>query len=376
MMGHTYDCADIGHLVVHMHSTVGEEVGMLSGKTKAIIQVAATYIGTVVGAGFASGLSIMQFFTIYGGVGVIGMLISTALFIWIGTKMMLLARRIRAYSYQEFNMYLFGPFIGRAANILSFIVLFGVTCVMLSGTGSIFEERFGLPSQLGILLSVFLTYLVMTRNLDGVLAVNVIVVPMMLFFSILISIVYLDANGLLQTLAIQKQQLNDWQWMISPFAYTALNFATLQAVLVPLGNEIEDESVLRWGGLLGGVGLGFMLLTSHAAMNSLMPDILLFDIPMAEVIADFGWMMQVMFLIVVYGEIFTTLVGNVFGMSRQIQSIRPLPHNVIAVTLLFACFLISQFGFAPLLSSLYDLFGDMGLILLIILMVRRLPKQA
>jgi uncharacterized membrane protein YkvI len=357
------------------HGMAREEMEMLSGKTKAIIQVAATYIGTVIGAGFASGLSIMQFFTIYGGFGVIGMLISTALFIWIGTKMMLLARRIRAYSYQELNAYLFGPFIGRLANALSFIVLFGVTCVMLSGTGSIFEERFGLPDQLGILLSVLLTCLVMTKKLDGVLAVNVIVVPMMLFFSIIISIFFLNADSLLQTLAVQKQQLNDWQWMISPFAYTALNFATLQAVLVPLGSEIEDEGVLRWGGLIGGIGLGFMLLTSHAAMNSLMPDILLFDIPMAEVIADFGWMMQVLFLIVVYGEIFTTLVGNVFGMSRQIHSIRPLPHNVIAVTLLFACFLVSQFGFAPLLSSLYDAFGYMGLFLLVILMVKRLPKQ-
>ncbi|MDO3677624.1 hypothetical protein [Paenibacillus ehimensis] len=35
-------------------------------KTVSILQIAATYTGTVVGAGFASGQSIMQFFTVYG----------------------------------------------------------------------------------------------------------------------------------------------------------------------------------------------------------------------------------------------------------------------------------------------------------------------
>jgi uncharacterized membrane protein YkvI len=42
-------------------------------------------------------------------------------------------------------------------------------------------------------------------------------------------------------------------------AYAALNFAFVQAVMVPLGSEVEDESVLKWGFFWGGVGLGFML---------------------------------------------------------------------------------------------------------------------
>lgn len=318
----------------------------------------------------------MQFFTIYGGVGVIGMLISTALFAWIGTKMMLLAHRIRAYSFQEMNIYLFGPALGRIANLLSFIVLFGVTAVMLSGAGSIFDEQLGLPSEIGVLLTVLLTYVIMTRNLSGVLAVNVIVVPMMLIFSIIIAGSFLDMQGLMQTIMVQRQELEGYSWLISPFVYTALNFVTLQAVLVPLGNEIEDESVLRWGGIWGGVGLGFMLLASHAAMNTFMPDILIFDIPMAEVIADFGRIMQTIFLLVIFGEIFTTLVGNVFGMARQIHSIRPVwSTNVISATILFACFLISRIGYDSLLTSLYEWFGYLGLFLLIILIARRMPER-
>lgn len=140
-----------------------------------ILKIAATYIGTVVGAGFASGQSIMQFFTVYGAFGGIGICMTTLLFIWLGTKMMVLSRRIQAFSYQEFNTFLFGNVFGKVANALTFLILFGVTAVMLSGTGSIFEEQLGLPYQIGIVISIALSYLVMSRELNGILAVNSLV---------------------------------------------------------------------------------------------------------------------------------------------------------------------------------------------------------
>lgn len=121
-----------------------------------IFQIAVTYIGTVVGAGFASGQSIMQFFTLYGSVGAAGIIVSTLLFMWLGTKMMIYAHRIQAFSYQEFNDHLFGSLFGKVANFLTLLILLGVTAVMLSGTGSIFAEQLQLPYQLGIIVSIVL----------------------------------------------------------------------------------------------------------------------------------------------------------------------------------------------------------------------------
>ena len=346
----------------------------MRGKTVSVIQIAATYIGTVVGAGFASGLSIMQFFTVYGVYGMIGILVSIALFVWLGIKMMVLAHRIKAYSYQEFNIYLFGDRLGRLANGASFIILFGVTSVMLSGSGSIFQEQLGLSEQLGIITTIFLIYLVLTRQLKGILLINTAVVPMMLFFSLLIAIDSVSAKAILQTNGWQAEQAHSLKWFISPFAYAALNFATLQAVLVPLGCEEKDERVLVLGGLWGGAGIGFLLLVSHIAMNGLMPGIMKFSIPMAEVIREFGPLMHLLFLFIIYGEIFTTLIGNVFGMSRQIQSLYPsLSSNLLVVTILFACFLVSQMGFSALLTRLYTLFGYAGLVLVAVLAAKRMP---
>jgi uncharacterized membrane protein YkvI len=171
-------------------------------------------------------------------------------------------------------------------------------------------------------------------------------------------------DGVLQTMDWQKQQLHDFRWMISPFTYTALNFAFVQAVMVSLGSEVEDENALKWGGFWGGVGLGFMLLISHFAINSRIPDILRFDILMAEIIRNLGRYFHIMFLLVIYGEIFTTLIGNVFGITRQIRSLYALPKSWVVLATLLTCFLISQVGFTFLLAYLYPLFGHMGMIFL------------
>ncbi|MFD1177717.1 hypothetical protein ACFQ3W_15605 [Paenibacillus puldeungensis] len=336
-----------------------------------IFQIAATYIGTVVGAGFASGQSIMQFFTVYGAFGGIGIFIATILFMWIGTKMMVLAHRIKAFSYQEFNNYLFGSVFGKIANLLTFIILMGITAVMLSGTGSIFEEQLGLPYQLGIVISIAIAFLVMTKEMSGVLVVNSLVVPMMLLFTALIAIRVVDADGILRM--IDWQQVNHYKLFLSPFVYAALNFAFIQAVMVPLGSEIKDESTLKWGGLWGGIGLGGMLLIYHFAMNSRMPEIWNLEIPMGEIVRDLGPFLHILFLFVIYGEIFTTLVGNVFGIARQIQSLFELPKKAVILAILLACFIISQAGFAYLMTYLYPLFGYMGMLLLVFLVVKRLP---
>jgi uncharacterized membrane protein YkvI len=350
--------------------------GAMNQKTIMILQIAATYIGTVVGAGFASGQSIMQFFTVYGAFGGVGILIATFLFIWIGTKMMILSHRIKASSYQELNNYLFGDIFGKIANILTFIILVGVTAVMMSGTGSIFEEQLGLPYQFGIIISILLSYLVMSKELNGIMAANSLVVPMMLFFMFLIAIKVVGIEGIGNATDWQKQMsLNNAKWIISPFTYVALNFAFVQAVLVPLGSEVKDESVLKWGGFWGGIGLGVMLIISHFAIHSRMPEILRFDIPMAEIIRGFGWFFHFLFILVIYGEIFTTLIGNVFGITRHIQSLYALPRNWVVLAVLLTCLLISQVGFTSLLTYLYPLFGYMGMILLLFLVVRRLPGK-
>ncbi len=198
------------------------------------------------------------FFSVYGALGTIGIAVSGLLFILIGTKIMIISARIQAYSYQELNEYLFGKSIARVVNLFIFIVVIGVTSVMLSGAGAVFHEQLGLPFQMGIILTLILSYIVVMKGLNGLFAINSYIVPLMILFVLFVAGSIAGEHPHLLAEKLLPVQLSDnLSWAGSPFAYAAFNLMTAQVVLVPLGKEIQDEHILRWGGFLGGLVLFF-----------------------------------------------------------------------------------------------------------------------
>ncbi|QFT88529.1 hypothetical protein FIU87_07740 [Bacillus sp. THAF10] len=331
-------------------------------------QIGAVYIGTIVGAGFATGKEIVQFFTQYGWIGFITILMSGILFIWLGTKMMLMASRIKANSYNEFNQYLFGKSAGAFVNLFMLVILISVGAVMLSGAGAVFEEQLGWSYQLGLLLTVFLAVAVVIGGVKGLVGVNIIVVPVMILFSLLIACHAIFEDGLtFMTLKPVSEGMKGW---LAPFMYVAFNLAMAQPVLVPLAKEAKDEWVIKRGGFLGGLILCFILISCHISIASL-PNFHTFEIPMAEVV-KFGMLSFFgIYVFVIYGEIFTSVVSDIFGLQRQLESMLGISKYLITFVLVTIIYMISQIGYGSLIEHLYPFFGYVSMAFLLLLIVRK-----
>jgi uncharacterized membrane protein YkvI len=338
----------------------------------AACRIGFTYIGTVVGAGFASGQEIMQFFTRFGSQGIWGIAAVTLMFSWLGTRMMVMGARLKASSYEELNRFLFGPRWGKWMNGFVGMVLFGVTTAMMSGTGALFREQLGWSFHMGVILTAVVAFAVIVRGLDGILSVNSLIVPMMFLFTLLVA-----ANGLGRPEAAEwltASHHGGGQWWLSALTYVAFNLAMSQAVLVPMGNEVADERILTAGGWLGGVGLGVMLLASHFAMTLEIPEILRKEIPIAMVIAALGTAMKAFFLLVMWGEIFTTLIGNVYGLAAHLREYLPYRMNTIIAGIFISGYVCSLIGFPTFVGYVYPLFGYCGLAAIGLLALRPYPR--
>ncbi|WP_238941798.1 hypothetical protein [Bacillus sp. REN10] len=329
-------------------------------------QVAAVYIGTVIGAGFATGKEIVQFFSQFGFYGLLGMIISGGLFIFLGAKLMMTSIELGASSFEEFNVFLFGRKLGKVVTVIQFIMLIGVLGVMLSGSGALFDERFHWPANVGILLTIFIGLLVMTRGLQGLLAVNVFVVPLMLVFQFLLAIEVAASPVFFQTLLMQKEADLTWKMWTAPFVYTALNLILAQAVLVPLAYEIKDKRVIKRGAFLGGGVLMLLMIASHVSLIQLV-NLSSYEIPMAKVVETYLPAFHYVYTILIYGEIFTTVVGNAYGLKQQLEKRIPWTPSVLFAAIFIAGFLLSQISYGMLLSFLYPLFGWIGLVFLLLL---------
>lgn len=339
------------------------------------VQIGAVYVGTVVGAGFATGKEIVEFFTRFGSAGILGIIAAGILFSWLGVKMLLISSRIGAHSYIEFNEYIFGKAVGTIVNVLMMLVLLGVTSVMLSGAGAVFREQLGMSGQFGILLTIFLAVAVMLIGIKGLFGVNMFVVPMMLIFTAVMAGNVIFDQEFWYNLSKLAGEGGGLGWAVSPFTYSAFNLAMAQAVLVPLAREVRDEETLKLGGAIGGAALGFILLMSHIAL-SVLPDVTAYEIPMAQVMRSYMNSIYWIFIIIIYGEIFTSVIGNMFGLYSQMsKSFLHIPRIWFLAAIIMPTYLISLLGYGSLISFLYPLFGYVSLGLLILLMFRRIPEK-
>lgn len=363
----------------------GEAMGKIDYKVA--WQVAVTYIGTVVGAGFASGQEILQFFSRYGERALWGLGLATLLFFWCGDFVMRLGRSRDASTFKAVADHLFGVKLGRMVHIGLLIMLFGVTVAMLAGSGALFAEQVGLPFVVGAILCALLTVVTLIGGLQGLMTANLVIVPLMMgfiAFAFLYGLLWRHAAVLQTVLPVHGAPLAPGGWILSAALYVGFNMGLSVTVLIPLGRISMTRSTLATGAFLGALGLGAMLFMLHLLLASFYPILSGYEIPIGQLItvlsktlpggALTSWLLRVGFVAVLWGEIFSTLLSNVYGLSAELSGVFGRTQMVRIVVILTAAFAFCQIGFAHLVSYTYPIFGYAGLLLLILAIIRDRPS--
>ncbi|MCL6444567.1 MAG: GerAB/ArcD/ProY family transporter [Alicyclobacillus sp.] len=332
------------------------------------LQVASTYIGTVVGAGFASGQEIWQFFGKFGAAGWVGCLVSVVLFSWLGYKVMCLGSRYAGTSFLDVSRRLFGSAAGWIVNGILWMMLFGITVAMLAGAGELFRERWHVPFQAGAIATVLITFWTIRRGISGVLRANMFIVPVMISFVVFIGMhaVPRFVDGVLHH-GSPMQHAPLLKAVVHAIVYSTFNVGLSAGVLIPLGHEIGNLRTLKAGAVLGSVGLALMI-AAEIAVLATHPSAVLHQVPMADAAAEFGPWLQMMFVFVLWAEIYSTLVGNVYAMVAQWSHRTGEVQALVTACILVAAFAASHIGFSNLVIYAYAAFGYISAGLLVLLL--------
>jgi uncharacterized membrane protein YkvI len=333
-------------------------------------QVGCTYIGTVVGAGFASGQEIFQFFGRFGNWGYVAVGITVFLFAWLGYRVMLLGHQLKARSYHELNVYLFGGRVAMIVDAVILFMLFGVTVAMLAGAGELFHERMHISFQVGAMLTMLFTFLTILKGMTGILRANTVIVPIMVSFVLYAAVHALLHRGLQTAWTSGHFLISGHPVMtgLSAVIYAAFNIGLAAGVLIPLGADMTDTSVLRRGARLGSMGLGVMLLAVMFTLFAHYPNVLSFAVPMGYVASQLGHWIQWVFVFVLWGEIYSSLVGNVFAMTSQLHPRNRAQFTMTTAIILIIAYAASQVGFSTIITYAYTLFGWVSTMLLMALL--------
>ncbi|RYD02451.1 hypothetical protein N752_24280 [Desulforamulus aquiferis] len=252
---------------------------MINNQGSMLIRLTATYIGAVIGAGFASGQEILQFFILFGYKGLAGVAVATVLFAYLGALILYLSIKLRSGSYQELMSYLLGNWAGRFMDLLSLWMLLGGLAVMLSGSGAVVQEYLGFPGWVGILAALIVIAMVIFNGVKGLLLANVILVPVKFAAVCIIAALAILYRGLPDQLPAISSYGISGNWLWSSVLYVSFNMIVPVAVLSSLGRSVPPRIGIL-GGVIGGLGLGFTALLVTLAGLAFYPEVAGYEVPM------------------------------------------------------------------------------------------------
>lgn len=349
----------------------------MSKKGVSSLKVAAAYIGTVVGAGFATGQEILQFFNRFGALGLSGILIAMIMFIIFGYIIMALGRKLNARSHLEIIKYSGGRKLGALMDLVITVFLFGSFTAMIAGTGALFSQQFNLPPLAGNILMAVLSAVTVFSGINGVINSISFVVPFLLaavmgtgLFSIF------SGNPDIRNAAIMGENSLISNWFVSAILYVSYNIITSSAVLAPLGSEAQNHKAVRNGAILGGLGLGLGAVMIYFALSLHIWEVSDLEVPMIYIAGGMGRTMQTVYAAVLVAEVYTTAVASLYGFVSRI-SIRnhAVKIRIVTVETAIAALLASQFGFSNLVKYLYPAVGYCGIVLLICLIYTMFKRK-
>jgi len=320
-------------------------------------------MGTTIGAGFASGREIWEFFTSYGVQSTIGVLVTMGLFLMSSMVILWLSWKNNAENYYDILVLLMGEYLAKIFDWFIFIYLFSGAVVMFAGSGAVFRQ-WGYSMILGVLVIGVSLWIVLSQGTSGLLQLNSVLMPIKMVMMVWIGYQFLSENNEIIGHYI-RENLEVWP---SAVTYVAFNVISLLGVLSTLGKKINSKSEIIIGAIVGIGGLGLIALIMNLSLLRV-SNVNEFEIPLFSLIPEKQTILMGIVSIILWLAIYTTALSNIHGLLYRIQKSVNFSIGKISFVLLAFIAPISFIGFTNLIQVLYPIFGVLNLYVLFLLIL-------
>ncbi|MBF0753784.1 hypothetical protein E4T89_05810 [Jeotgalicoccus nanhaiensis] len=344
---------------------------------KKSFQIGSAFVGLIVGAGFASGQEVMQYFTSFGIWGTAGGIVTTLLFIFLGYTFAKLGTNLRANSHKTVLYYIGGKFIGPILDIVITFFLFGVAVVMFAGAGSTFNQMFGITAVAGSIImaaAVILTLLLNTNKIIGIIATITPYLIAVIFVILIYSIFSMDLS-IPEADELAKQQPSAASnWLLGAFLYVSYNLAAGAALLIIMTGNEKDKKAAGMGGVLGGLMLGILIILIHIGMFARIDVVAGKDMPTLELANQIHPVIGLLTAVALLGMIYNTAVGMLYSFTVRFIAPESKSYRPAVIVIGILGFIASLIGFTTLVGSVYVVMGYLGFVLIILAVAAWLRK--
>lgn len=345
---------------------------------KRSFQIGSAFVGLIVGAGFASGQEVMQYFTSFGIWGTVGGILATFLFMFLGYTFAQLGTDLKATSHKDVIYHIGGRYIGPILDLLITFFLFGVAVVMFAGSGSTFEQMFGIDALIGSIIMVTLTILTLLLDSKKVIGIIAMITPYLvaIIFIILVYSIFTMDISIAEADALAKEQSSAASnWILGALLYVSYNLSAGAALLIVLSGGEKDRKVSGLGGILGGLMLGLLILLIHIGMFMKMNVAGGMDMPTLELANQIHPVVGILMAIALLGMMYNTAVGMFYSFTVRFVDPESKKYKPAVIIIGLLGYGASLVGFTTLITKVYSTMGYLGFALIIAAIIAWVRKK-
>lgn len=340
---------------------------MIKGEFSNIMKVAFLYMATIIGAGFASGQEIIQFFSMYYAGGFFGIVLAGLLFSIVGYVVLNKVYTERISCYDEFLFPMAGYFLGRLMEFIVMLFMSCLMCVMVAGLGNILVELTGLDYRYCVAISAAAALLAIMTNIKGIVTISTFVSPVLIAGIIFVGFYILASKDTSVFNISDKVRLVTDNWVFSAILYVSYNTLLSTVIMSRMLPYLKTNRVGKWGGIFGGGMLCITALILNSALYSFYPHSIISEIPVLGIIQNNSRLLANIYSIILILAMYTSAVTAGYCLTERISTKMKINYKLVGAVLCAVVIPMSSLGFSSLIAALYPVFGYLGLFLLFVI---------
>ena len=319
-------------------------------------------IGTFVGAGFASGKEVFNFFTIYSFNGILSVFIFSFLLFLLINKCLNIKTNLKINSYNEFILYLENKYNFFNHKFFLFIInifLASSFYIMIAALSSLFNYQFNVAKFTTIVWCVFISFFVFyKKNINFIYIINSILMPILILF--IISLCFFNIN--LNNICFEEINMNNNSNLIFAIFMGLLYFSYNSLLLIPIIFNLktnENKKINLKTSLIFCLIIFLLLFLVNLLLLNFYNSIYNLELPILFISNSSIKIFSYLYFFIILSAIFTTMISS--GYSFIINFKKDNFKINLIVFLLFS-FIFCLFSFSSLINFFYPLFGLIGFI--------------
>ena len=340
-----------------------------------MFKVIFVLIGTFVGAGFASGKEVFNFFTIYSFNGIISIFIFSFLLFLLIYKCLKIKENLKINSYNEFIFYLEKKY--KFFNYKFFLILINIFLassfyIMIAALSSLFNYQFNITKFITIIWTIIICYFIFyKKNIKFICIINSILMPALILFMLSLCLSNINLNN------INFDEITGNYNIIYAIFMGLLYFSYNSLLLIPIifdlkinSNKKENNKAIKNINFKIAFIYSFIILIITFLINLLLLSyynlIYNLELPILYISNSSIKIFSYFYFFIILSAIFTTMISSGYSF---INSFKKNDFKIKLIIFLLFAFIFCVFSFSDLINFFYPLFGIIGFLQIFLILI-------